>query len=69
MSKKELKDQLKRYEGNINNIPLVIDPCKMCNTYKKHSGWYVGEYRKGEWVYGPCKECCWFYPSKFEVEK
>lgn len=29
MAKKEIKEQLKKYERNINDIPLVIDPCKM----------------------------------------
>ena len=62
MAKKELKDQLKSYEGYINDIPLVIDPCKMCKIYKKHNGWFMGEDEEGT-----CKMCCWFYDSKFEI--
>ena len=27
MAKNEIKEQLKSYEGYINYIPLVIDPC------------------------------------------
>ena len=57
MAKNELKEQLKSYEGYINDIPLVIDPCKMCKVYKE----------KDEYIEGVCKECCWFYDSKFEV--
>lgn len=68
MAKKELKEQLKSYEENINNISLVIDPCKMCKIYKKYNGWFMGEFKKGEWEDGECKQCCWFYDSKFEME-
>ena len=32
MAKKELKEQLKSYEGYINDIPLVIDPCRNVRT-------------------------------------
>lgn len=63
------KDQIKGFEETINNIPLVVDPCKMCKIYKKHNGWFMGEFKKGEWVDGACKMCCWFYDSKFEVGK
>ncbi len=35
VKKTELKDQLESYEGYINDIPLVIDPCKMCKIYKQ----------------------------------
>lgn len=69
MAKKELKEQLKSYEGYINDIPLVIDPCKQCKVHKKYNGWFMGEFKKGEWEDGACKECCWFYDSKFEVKK
>lgn len=68
MTKNEIKEQLKSYEGYINDIPLVIDPCKMCKVYKKHNGWFMGEFKNGEWKEGACKECCWFYDSKFEME-
>ena len=70
MAKKELNEQLKSYEGHINDIPLVIDPCKMCKVYKKKHGYDVMRYDKEEnaWVKGACEECCWYYDSKFEVE-
>ena len=41
MAKKELKEQLKSYEGYINDIPLVIDPCKMCKVYKENRGYEI----------------------------
>ncbi len=73
MAKKELKEQLKSYEGYINDIPLVIDPCKQCKVFKEHKG-YEFEHKEinGGTItisQGRCKECCWFYDSKFEVEK
>ena len=71
MAKNELKEQLKSYEGYINDIPLVIDPCKMCKVYKENKG-YEFEHKEinGGTItisQGRCKECCWFYDSKFEV--
>lgn len=56
MAQKELKDQLESYEGYINDIPLVIDPCKMCKVYKENNGYETGT----------CTGCCWYYDSKFE---
>jgi len=69
MAKKELKEQLKSYEGYINDIPLVIDPCKQCKVYKKNKGYDMGHYdkEKDEYIEGVCKNCCWFYPSNFEL--
>ena len=70
MAKKELKEQLKSYEGYINDIPLVIDPCKMCKVYKEHNGYDAGDRLvNNEWRKGICDNCCWFYDSKFEVEE
>ena len=68
MAKKELKDQLKSLEGYINNIPLIIAPCKMCKVYKEHNGYDSGErIVNDEWRKGVCDNCCWFYDSKFEI--
>lgn len=68
MAQKELKDQLKSYEGYINDIPLVIDPCKMCKIYKDHNGYDIGDRLvNGVWQKGYCDDCCWCYNSKFEV--
>ena len=44
MAKKELKEQLKSYEGYINDIPLVIDPCKMCKIYKARGDYDTGHF-------------------------
>ncbi|MBO4640869.1 MAG: hypothetical protein J5710_14050 [Treponema sp.] len=57
MAKKELKEQLKSYEGYINDIPLVIDPCKQCKNHTEEKGYEE-----------KCAICCWFYDSKFEVD-
>ena len=69
MAKKELKEQLKSYEGYINDIPLVIDPCKQCKVFKENRGYEIS-IRVDTCVYkdGRCKKCCWFYDSKFEME-
>lgn len=69
MPKKELKDQLKSFESYINDIPNVIDPCKICKVYRKNKGYDVGTYdkKKDEFIAGKCPQCCWFYDSKFEV--
>ena len=70
MAKKELKEQLKSYEGYINDIPLVIDPCKMCKVFKKKDCWDTGHYdrKKDVYIEGVCESCCWYYDSKFEME-
>lgn len=69
MAKTELKEQLKSYEGYINDIPLVIDPCRMCKVYKAKSGYDTGHFDSdGQWDdSNSCKMCCWYYDSKFEV--
>ena len=58
MAKKELKEQLKSYEGYINDIPYVIDPCKVCKNHTEEKGYEE-----------KCTTCCWFYDSKFEVDE
>lgn len=67
MAKKEIKDQLESYEGYINDIPLVIDPCKMCkhsrNRGKRKSDFLPNYDRR------ICEQCCWFYGSMFEEDK
>lgn len=65
----KISDQLKSLEGYINDIPLVIDPCKMCGVYKKNGEHYDHGHqdKNGDWVEGTCKECCWYYDSKFEA--
>ena len=61
MAKKELNDQLKSYESYINDIPLVIDPCRMCKNIDANKESHVKNI-------DVCKICCWFYDSKFEVD-
>ena len=54
-TKETLKTQLAVLENYINDVPMVIDPCKMCKHYVK------------EMHEECCAECCYWYPSKFEV--
>lgn len=60
MRKRELKDQLKSFESYINDIPLVIDPCRMCKYIDDNKESHV----KNTDV---CRLCTWYYDSKFEL--
>lgn len=57
--KEQPAEQLAEYEKRINEIPLVIDPCKMCKN----------EERKTEEQIEKCRLCCWYYASSFEVKR
>lgn len=64
---KTMKDK-KSFTDLIKNIPLCINPCKMCKIYKKHNKYDAGDRLvKGVWGKGVCDGCCWFYDSKFEI--
>ncbi len=65
MSKPKISDQLKSLEGYINDIPLVIDPCRLCDIWKKKKAYDTGHEEDGDWVEGPCRRCCWYYDSQF----
>lgn len=61
MAKKELNEQLKSYEGYINDIPLVIDPCRDCE--------FIDDNKQSHFDNTDmCKQCCWYYDSKFEIK-
>lgn len=60
MAKEELNDQLNSYEGYINGIPLVIDPCRQCRFVDQNKTTHYDNVET-------CRMCCWFYDSKFEV--
>jgi hypothetical protein len=67
-SEQKISDQLKSLEEYINDIPMAIDPCKICKIYKKNDGYdFAHQDEKGSWEKGPCNECCWFYASNFEA--
>ena len=57
MTKEELKDQLKSLESYFNDVPLVLDPCKICLNYDEEKG-----YKE------KCSTCCFWYGSNFEVK-
>lgn len=68
MSRPKISDQLKSFESYINDIPLVIDPCKICKVYKNNKGYEVTvKDKNGNYTDGRCAMCTWFYDSKFEV--
>ena len=60
LAKSELKKQLVSYKSYINDIPNVIDPCKMCKFIDENKLSHVDNT-------DICKKCCWYYDSKFEV--
>lgn len=60
MAKSELKDQLDSLESYINDIPMVINPCRVCKFVDKNKTSH------NEHI-DVCSECCWYYDSKFEV--
>ena len=67
--KEQPAEQLAEYEKRINEIPLVIDPCKQCKVYKKHNGYDIGDRLvNGVWKKGYCDDCCWCYNSKFKLK-
>lgn len=53
----EQSKKLKVLESYINDVPLIIDPCKLCKN--KVNGRYQIE----------CGECCYYYASKFEIKE
>ena len=56
--KEQPAEQLAEYEKRINEIPLVIDPCKQCKNHSEEKGFE-----------SVCATCCWFYDSKFELRR
>lgn len=54
-SLKELRESVKRA---IHNFPLTVNPCECC----KHKDRGKRDNIKN------CKACCYYYPSKFELE-
>ena len=59
---REVDYQKTEFESTVNNIPLVVNPCKMCKKCDKDGLTHTEHFEE-------CKECCWFYDSKFEVAK
>lgn len=60
MSKENLKEQLKVLENYINDIPNIFDVCKECQFVDVEMG-----VRNNVM----CKECCWYYGSKFKQKE
>jgi hypothetical protein len=56
----DMNKQTAILENNINDIPLIIDPCRLC---KKRQGTPNGSFAE------ECFECCYFYGSKFEAKE
>lgn len=68
MVEKVIIDLLANLESHVNDIPYVINPCKMCKIYKENNGYEIENYNSlGLFENGTCTECCWYYDSKFEV--
>ena len=60
MSSQNVKDQLDVLESYIDDLPMVIDPCRICK--------YIDEDKMLHHNHADvCEKCCWYYDSKFEV--
>ena len=57
MIKEKIKDQLEEFEMYLNDIPMILDPCRMCKNYTNEN------YSEA------CSVCCYFYGSCFELKK
>ena len=56
---KALKEQLEVLETYINDVPLIIDPCRSCK--------WIDDNRESHFDNTDmCKQCCWYYDSKFK---
>ena len=56
--KERLKEQLEVLETYINDIPLIIDPCKNCKWIDDNRESHIKNTDM-------CKQCCWYYDSQF----
>lgn len=56
-----MKDK-KSFADLIKNIPLCIDPCKMCALVDKNKQSHFDNTDM-------CKQCCWYYDSQFRLKE
>ena len=61
MTKKELEEQLDVLETYINDVPLIIAPCRMCVFIDDNKQSHVKNTDM-------CKQCCWYYDSQFRLK-
>ena len=59
---KKTNERLKSLESYINDIPLVINPCRLCVNCTGVCGDITTHITEN------CKDCCFFYGSKFKVK-
>ena len=57
---KDINKQTAILENYINDIPLIIDPCRLCKKRQESPNDSFTE---------ECLECCYFYGSKFEAKE
>jgi hypothetical protein len=60
---KKTNKQPQSFESYINDIPLVINPCRLCVNCTKVCGDITTHLTEN------CKDCCYFYDSKFKVKE
>lgn len=53
-----LKEQLEVLETYINDVPLIIDPCRSCKFIDSNKETHTENVDM-------CKQCCWYYDSQF----
>lgn len=62
MAKNKFSDQLQVLESYINDIPLIINPCKECDFIDDNGESHIKNVET-------CKRCCWYYGSNFKQKK
>lgn len=59
----DMNKQTAILENYINDIPLIIDPCRLCVNCTGVRGDITTHLTEN------CKDCCYFYGSKFEAKE
>lgn len=54
---KKQQSELEVLEKYINDIPLILDPCRLCENKKQNEYQVV------------CRECMYYYGSNFKVKR
>lgn len=60
---KKTNEQLQSFESYINDIPLVINPCRLCVNCTGVRGDITTHLTEN------CVDCCYFYGSNFKVKE
>ena len=57
--KKEVEKDIEAMERYFNELPALMDPCKICKHKEEDTGHDITI----------CPKCCYYHPSLFEISK